>query len=132
VATNMAGRGTDIKLGRGIAELGGLHVICGEFHDSPRVDRQLAGRCARQGDPGTFRQYASWDDDVLLAAFGRTFNPAPFQSMPRFLWPVLFRLAQGLVDRRHSAERGMLLYIEQERRKMRTSMGLNPYLDSTD
>ncbi len=52
VATNMAGRGTDIKLGDGVAELGGLHVIGTERHESRRIDRQLAGRCARQGDPG--------------------------------------------------------------------------------
>ena len=52
VATNMAGRGTDIKLGEGVAELGGLHVIGTERHESRRIDRQLAGRCARQGDPG--------------------------------------------------------------------------------
>src|SRR4029077_3365737 len=52
VATNMAGRGTDIKLGDGIAELGGLHVVGTERHESRRIDRQLAGRCARQGDPG--------------------------------------------------------------------------------
>ena len=53
VSTNMAGRGTDIKLGDGVAELGGLHVICTEMHDSARIDRQLIGRCGRQGDPGT-------------------------------------------------------------------------------
>ena len=57
VSTNMAGRGTDIKLGEGVAELGGLHVICTEMHDASRIDRQLIGRCGRQGDPGTFRQY---------------------------------------------------------------------------
>ena len=53
VSTNMAGRGTDIRLGEGVAELGGLHVICTEMHDAPRIDRQLRGRCGRQGDPGT-------------------------------------------------------------------------------
>ncbi len=52
VATNMAGRGTDIKLGDGVAELGGLHVIGTERHEARRIDRQLSGRCARQGDPG--------------------------------------------------------------------------------
>ena len=54
VSTNMAGRGTDIKLGEGVAELGGLHVICTEMHDASRIDRQLIGRCGRQGDPGTY------------------------------------------------------------------------------
>ena len=66
----MAGRGTDIKLGEGVAELGGLHVICTEMHDASRIDRQLIGRCGRQGDPGTFRQYLALDDDLLLAGLG--------------------------------------------------------------
>ena len=70
VATNMAGRGTDIKLGPGVAEPGGLHVICTELHDSARIDRQLMGRCGRQGDPGTVRQYMSLDDDVIRTGFG--------------------------------------------------------------
>src|SRR5262249_31022573 len=66
VSTNMAGRGTDIKLGEGVRDLGGLHVIVTEMHDSARIDRQLAGRCGRQGDPGTFRVYLSLEDDLLL------------------------------------------------------------------
>ncbi len=66
VSTNMAGRGTDIKLGEGVLELGGLHVIMTEMHDSARIDRQLAGRCGRQGDPGTFRVYLSLEDELLL------------------------------------------------------------------
>jgi len=64
VSTNMAGRGTDIKLADEIKELGGLHVICTEMHDSARIDRQLIGRCGRQGDPGTYRQFLSLDDDL--------------------------------------------------------------------
>ncbi len=70
VATNMAGRGTDIKLGEGVDELGGLHVICTEMHDAARIDRQLIGRCGRQGDPGTYRQFLALDDDILLAGLG--------------------------------------------------------------
>ena len=65
VATNMAGRGTDIHLGRGVAEMGGLHVIATEPHGSGRVDRQLFGRAARQGDPGVAQMFASADDDLL-------------------------------------------------------------------
>ncbi|MEA3361942.1 MAG: hypothetical protein U9Q61_01505 [Thermodesulfobacteriota bacterium] len=65
IATNMAGRGADIKLGSGVVELGGLHVILSEQHESKRIDRQLAGRCARQGDPGSVRTYTSLDDAVL-------------------------------------------------------------------
>jgi preprotein translocase subunit SecA len=69
IATNMAGRGTDIKLGPGVTELGGLHVIGSERHDSRRIDRQLRGRCARQGDPGSSRFYISLEDD-LMRLFG--------------------------------------------------------------
>jgi preprotein translocase subunit SecA len=67
VATNMAGRGTDIILGPGVRELGGLHVIATERHDARRIDRQLCGRCGRQGDPGTFECFASLEDDVIAA-----------------------------------------------------------------
>ena len=65
VATNMAGRGTDIKLGRGVAELGGLHVIATERHEAGRIDRQLFGRCARQGDPGTCQAIVSLEDELV-------------------------------------------------------------------
>src|SRR5205085_8259103 len=66
VATNMAGRGTDIILGRGVAEIGGLHVVSTEPAASYRVDRQLFGRAARQGDPGTAQMFASAEDDLFL------------------------------------------------------------------
>jgi preprotein translocase subunit SecA len=66
VATNMAGRGTDIKLSRGVAELGGLHVIATEPHGSGRVDRQLFGRAARQGDPGAAQLFACAQDDLFV------------------------------------------------------------------
>jgi preprotein translocase subunit SecA len=65
IATNMAGRGTDIKLGEGVPELGGLFVIGTERHESRRIDRQLRGRCSRQGDPGQSRFYISLEDDLM-------------------------------------------------------------------
>jgi len=65
ISTNMAGRGTDIKLGDSVPELGGLHVLATERHESRRVDRQLRGRCARQGDPGSSRFYVSFEDDLM-------------------------------------------------------------------
>jgi len=135
VSTNMAGRGTDIKLGPGIAERGGLHVILTEMHDAARIDRQLIGRCGRQGDPGTFRQYLSLDDELLLAGLGpkrsdrlkargekgnRTFD---------HLWP-LYRRAQRVVERRHFRQRRALMYFEKERKKMQKQMGQDPYLDT--
>jgi preprotein translocase subunit SecA len=69
IATNMAGRGTDIKLGEGVAELGGLHVLGTERHESRRIDRQLRGRCSRQGDPGSSHFFISLEDD-LMRLFG--------------------------------------------------------------
>ena len=65
IATNMAGRGTDIKLGEGIKELGGLHIIGTERHESRRIDLQLRGRSGRQGDPGSSRFYLSLEDDLM-------------------------------------------------------------------
>src|SRR5213075_401863 len=65
ISTNMAGRGTDIKLGDGVANAGGLFVIGTERHESRRIDRQLRGRCARQGDPGGSRFYVSFEDDLM-------------------------------------------------------------------
>jgi preprotein translocase subunit SecA len=65
VATNMAGRGTDIRPDDAVARLGGLHVILTEYHESSRVDRQLFGRCARQGDPGSCEAIVALDDEVF-------------------------------------------------------------------
>jgi preprotein translocase subunit SecA len=69
IATNMAGRGTDIKLGEGVVELGGLHVLGTERHEARRIDNQLRGRSGRQGDPGSSRFYMSLEDD-LMRLFG--------------------------------------------------------------
>jgi preprotein translocase subunit SecA len=69
IATNMAGRGTDIKLGDGVAEIGGLHIIGTERHESRRIDNQLRGRAGRQGDPGSSRFYVSLEDE-LMKRFG--------------------------------------------------------------
>ena len=61
----MAGRGTDIKLGKGVKDIGGLHVILTERHEAGRVDRQLMGRCARQGDPGSTQAFVSLEDELV-------------------------------------------------------------------
>ncbi|HEV3021081.1 MAG TPA: preprotein translocase subunit SecA [Pirellulales bacterium] len=135
VSTNMAGRGTDIKLGEGIAELGGLQVILTEMHDSARIDRQLSGRCGRQGDPGSYRQYLSLDDDILLAGLGPDraeklekigeTSPGPFHQYAR-----LFRKSQRIIERRHFRDRRVLMYYEKERKKLQKQMGQDPYLDT--
>jgi len=75
VATNMAGRGTDIKLGDGVAELGGLHVVGCQRHESRRIDNQLVGRAGRQGDPGSSQFYLSMEDDLLRIFGGDRVGP---------------------------------------------------------
>ena len=137
VATNMAGRGTDIKLGEGVAEKGGLHVICTEMHDARRIDRQLYGRCGRQGDPGTYRQYLALDDEILRTAYGpayaeRMIRRGARQSGERSGLAGLFRRAQRKVERKHFRDRNVLLYHERERKKMQREMGQDPYLDTAE
>ena len=80
IATNMAGRGTDIKLEPGIAEMGGLHLLAVEPNESLRVDRQLIGRVGRQGDPGSYQFFVS-ADDALLSRFGQHLSKR-MKSMP--------------------------------------------------
>jgi preprotein translocase subunit SecA len=74
IATNMAGRGTDIALGEGVKELGGLHVIGTERHESRRIDNQLRGRSGRQGDPGSSRFFVSFEDDLMRLFGGNTMS----------------------------------------------------------
>jgi Preprotein translocase subunit SecA (ATPase, RNA helicase) len=133
----MAGRGTDIKLAPGVVEKGGLHVICTELHDAHRIDRQLMGRCGRQGDPGTVRQYMSLDDDVLRTGFGPetaekmiTLGKANNSTPQNYL--NLLKRAQRKVERRHLRDRMTLLHHEKERKKMQAEMGQDPYLDTPD
>jgi preprotein translocase subunit SecA len=136
VSTNMAGRGTDIKLGEGVHELGGLHVICTEMHDSARIDRQLIGRCGRQGDPGTFRQYLALDDEILQSGLGpkkgeRLKSQGERQPDRSFDSLVgLFRKAQKKIEKRHFVDRKVLMYHEKERKKIQHQMGQDPYLDT--
>ena len=136
VATNMAGRGTDIKLEEGVDELGGLHVICTELHDSARIDRQLIGRCARQGDRGSYRQFMALDDQVVKSAYGpetaerfRLLGLAARGSVGRFASRL--RRAQRKVEREHYRGRRLLLYHEKHRRRVQDEMGQDPYLDAT-
>ncbi len=105
IATNMAGRGADIKLGKGVAELGGLHVIVSERHESGRIDRQLAGRCSRQGDPGSVRTYGSLEDDLLLRYAPQLFIKILSQATSQYR-PQSNRLAENLLSlAQHKAQR---------------------------
>jgi len=114
VATNMAGRGTDIKLGPGVADRGGLHVILTELHDSQRIDRQLYGRCGRQGDPGSCEAIVAVEDDLI-----RTFLPLAASRVrtrgrvSSWLGAVVFRFAQQRAERTHSRARRDLLEMDE-------------------
>jgi len=88
VATNMAGRGTDIKLGKGVADAGGLAVIAEELNESPRIDRQLFGRAGRQGDPGSAVSIISLEDDLVKRYVPATLRNAAVASLPFSSWPA--------------------------------------------
>ncbi|MEM1225615.1 MAG: preprotein translocase subunit SecA [Planctomycetota bacterium] len=137
VATNMAGRGTDIKLDDDVEALGGMHVICTELHDAARIDRQLIGRCGRQGDQGSYRQYLSLDDDILKGGLGvpksdklKSRGEAMTASVNRMA--SLFTRAQRKVERKHFRDRMVLMHHEKERKKMQREIGQDPYLDTPD
>ncbi|MDH3256838.1 MAG: preprotein translocase subunit SecA [Nitrospinota bacterium] len=120
VATNMAGRGTDIKLAPGIAKLGGLHVIASEPHEARRIDRQLFGRCGRQGDPGSYELFFSLEDELVqshgplaLIRFLRIFriNKAAESSL---LDKIILRWTQKFAERHHAKIRKQLLKLDQK------------------
>jgi preprotein translocase subunit SecA len=133
VATNMAGRGTDIKLGEDVAALGGLHVIGTERHEARRIDRQLAGRCARQGDPGLAQFFISVDDEIV-EAFGEK-RAARIRKRLRGRGELtsvamrrMFVAAQRKKESQHFRDRKLLMHYEKQRAEMRKNMGLNPVL----
>ncbi len=118
VATNMAGRGTDIRLDDDVIALGGLHVIATERHESARIDRQLYGRCGRQGDPGSFEAITSLEDE-LVTRYGAPlawllvnglWRIAPLLAKPFALW--LTGAAQRGAERKNSLARTRVLRSE--------------------
>ena len=138
IATNMAGRGTDIKLHDRVREIGGLHIIATEMHSSSRIDRQLIGRCARQGDPGSNQFFLSLEDELL-----RVFSPAEHRrlrqkaipdsdgELPR-TWLTVFRRAQRRIERLHRKQRKDLSKREKAQSEAYERMGLDPYLELTE
>lgn len=140
VATNMAGRGTDIHLAESVRAAGGLHVICSELHSSPRIDRQLIGRAARQGDPGSYQFFLSLEDELLVSLAPCTLRRWQRQAVgdsngelsAPSRWMSAFRRVQRQLERRHQRERRRLARDEDRRWKAYRSMGLDPCLDLTE
>ncbi|MBC2714894.1 MAG: preprotein translocase subunit SecA [Desulfobacteraceae bacterium] len=119
VATNMAGRGTDISLPEEVKELGGFHIICTERHDSSRVDRQLFGRCGRQGDRGSYEYISSLEDNLLKPyAEKRIFHILKsfvHNNMPfgKELAIIFVKLAQKSIERKHYFMRWNLMKFDE-------------------
>lgn len=121
VATNMAGRGTDIKLASEVRAMGGLHVIATERHEARRIDRQLFGRCGRQGDPGSYEAVVSLEDELITVYVGKW---ARFPANLVLIWPRgvlvrsigknLFYSAQRSAEDLHARMRGNLLRMDEQ------------------
>jgi preprotein translocase subunit SecA len=134
VATNMAGRGTDIKLGPGVAENGGLHVIGTERHEAIRIDRQLLGRAGRQGDPGSGQLFLSLEDKLLealtperhqrLIAIGHKGGNRDWR-----IFRKLFVIAQKKTERKHYRQRLDLMHYERQRKELLGDLGADPFVD---
>ncbi len=133
VATNMAGRGTDIQLGEGVRERGGLHVIGTELHESIRIDRQLLGRAGRQGDPGSGQFYLCLEDRILeslgvtqarqTAALARQGKLTATPSLAQF------RKAQHVTEKRHRRQRLDVMHSDKQRHEMLSELGADPFVD---
>jgi preprotein translocase subunit SecA len=121
VATNMAGRGTDIRLAPGVSELGGLHVIATERHEAIRIDRQLFGRCGRQGDPGTCEAIVSLEDELVTVYVSKILQwlvavvlKRPNRFMAQWIGKLLFYRAQHTAERLHARMRHELLKMDEQ------------------
>jgi preprotein translocase subunit SecA len=134
IATNMAGRGTDIKPSAEVIAAGGLHVLGTERHEALRIDRQLAGRSGRQGDPGSAQFFLSLEDE-LLEGLGQARQEALKErgrrggnvNWNRYL--PLFTLAQQRVEARHYRSRVDLMVHEKQRQEILKDLGADPYVD---
>lgn len=131
VATNMAGRGTDIKLGGAVREAGGLHVILTELHDSERIDWQLIGRCARQGDPGSFRVIVSIEDKIIQSGLKRSEKLwirrlKLGENWQRRVWPF-FERAQRRLEAKNRRELREMTKAFRQRTEVLERIGIDPY-----
>jgi len=138
IATNMAGRGTDILLAHNVQQNGGLHVIATEMHSSFRIDRQLIGRAARQGDPGSYQFFLSMEDELLrclrgpkLERYRKQAAALGTKTLPE-TWMKFFRRTQKFLERQHAKQRRDMLKREQYRNNYLRKMSLDPYLELTD
>lgn len=129
IATNMAGRGTDIKLQSGVAEIGGLHVIGTTRHQSRRIDRQLRGRCARQGDPGTSQFYISFEDSLLrlfasprMTSILQKFRPPEGEPISAGILNKSIETAQKRVEQRNYTIRKHTLEYDDVMNKQRQEL----------
>lgn len=129
VATNMAGRGTDIKLKPGVAELGGLHVIGTTRHQSRRIDRQLRGRCARLGDPGSSKFYVSFEDSLMrlfssprVTVFLQKFRPPEGEAITAKILNKSIETAQKRIEQRNYTIRKHTLEYDDVMNKQRAEI----------
>jgi preprotein translocase subunit SecA len=124
VATNMAGRGTDIELGARVIELGGLHVIAMARNDARRIDRQLYGRCARQGDPGSAEAFISLQDESIASAYPesmlRIFSrfAGNGQTLPEMLARIILRWPQKRIENRQAKVRAQLMQQDKQQARI--------------
>ena len=134
----MAGRGTDIILDEDVRKSGGLHVIATEYHSSKRIDRQLVGRAARQGDPGSFQFFLSLEDELLrclpdakVKAYRDSARPDAKGEIAA-TWVKMFLRTQRFLEKQHTKQRKGLLKAEKDRHKRHREMGLDPFLELTE
>ena len=113
----MAGRGTDIQLAAAVVERGGLHVLATERHEARRIDRQLFGRAARQGDPGSYQTIVSLEDDFIVECYGlrlAAFFSNRTQPLPLWLGKIIVKYAQKKAESFHSRARQDLLQYDDK------------------
>jgi len=135
IATNMAGRGTDIHLHDDVRKSGGLHVIATEMHTNRRIDRQLVGRAARQGDPGSFQFWLSLEDELFRYLDVHKVERMKDSAFPDAKgelsrsWLRKFQRTQRQIENMERKHRKQLLKQEKSREKMCKAMGLDAYLE---